>query len=116
MYDILMKAAAQTLLVIGADLKYLVGGLSLDGKQWISCKSGFFLPVRVLSRLFRRLYLKMLSDPFKHDTLLFFGDFKSIENESQFTQWLNAFSNIKWVVYANRPFSGQRNKPTEQSP
>lgn len=134
MYDILMKAAAQTILIIGADTKHLGarlgvtfvlhtwgsamthhphvhgivpgGGLSLDGKQWISCKSGFFLPVRVLSRLFRRLYLKMLSDAFKLDTLLFFGDFKSIENESQFTQWLNAFNNIEWVVYAKRPFSG----------
>ena len=48
----------------------------------------------------------MLSDAFKLDTLLFFKDFKSIENGSQFTQWLNAFSNIEWVVYAKRPFAG----------
>ena len=113
---------AQTLLTIGADTKYLGarlgvtfvlhtwgsamthhthvhgivpgGGLSLDGEQWISCKSGFFLPVRVLSRLFRRLYLEMLREAFEHHRLLFFGEFNPLEEEAPFTVWLNSFRQI----------------------
>ena len=134
MYDLLFKAAAQTLLTIGADTKQLGarlgvtfvlhtwgsamthhphvhgivpgGGLSLDGEQWVSCKSGFFLPVRVLSRLFRRLYLELLHDAFEHQHLSFFGEFQSIEDEVAFTVWLNSFRKIEWVVYAKRPFAG----------
>ena len=134
MYNLLFKAAAQTLLTIGADTKHLGarlgvtfvlhtwgsamthhphvhgivpgGGLSLDGEQWLSFKSGFFLPVRVLSRLFRRLYLEMLRDAFEQHKLLFFGEFKSIEEEAPFTVWLNSFRQIEWVVYAKRPFAG----------
>jgi hypothetical protein len=134
MYAFLLKAAAQTLLRIGADKKHLGarlgvtfvlhtwgsamthhphvhgivpgGGLSLDGEKWVSCKSGFFLPVRVLSRLFRRLYLEMLHEAFEHHQLVFFGDSLLIENDKSFTQWLNAQKKIDWVVYAKRPFSG----------
>jgi hypothetical protein len=136
MYGLLLKAAAQTLLTIGADTRHLGarlgvtfvlhtwgsamthhphvhgiipgGGLSLDGEKWVSCKSGFFLPVRVLSRLFRRLYLEGLRDAFKHNNLLFFGDCLAIEDESSFTLWLNTQKRIDWVVYAKRPFSGPK--------
>ncbi|KGK01039.1 hypothetical protein ND16A_3241 [Thalassotalea sp. ND16A] len=97
--DLLMKAAAHTLLTIGADEKHLGarlgvtfvlhtwgsamthhphvhgivpgGGLSIDGEQWVPCKSGFFLPVRVLSRLFRRLYLEKLDEIYQQGRLMF---------------------------------------------
>ncbi len=134
MYGLLLKVAAQTLLTIGADTKHLGarlgvtfvlhtwgsamthhphvhgiipgGGLSLDGKKWVSCKSGFFLPVRVLSRLFRRLYLEGLRETFEHNQLLFFGDCLPIEDEKPFTVWLNNQRKVDWVVYAKRPFAG----------
>jgi len=134
MYGALLKVAAQTLLTIGADTKHLGarlgvtfvlhtwgsamthhphvhgiipgGGLSLDGEQWISCKSGFFLPVRVLSRLFRRLYLETLRDAFEHNQLQFFGECLPLKEEKTFLVWLNSQRKIDWVVYAKRPFSG----------
>lgn len=134
MYGILMKTAAQTLLTIAADKKHLGaqvgvtfvlhtwgsamthhphvhgivpgGGLSLDGKQWLSCKKGFFLPVRVLSRLFRRLYLEKLREAYEHHQLMFFGECRSIEDAEPFTQWLNRYQKMEWVVYAKRPFAG----------
>ncbi|NQY86204.1 MAG: transposase [Colwellia sp.] len=129
-----MKTAAQTLLTIAADTKYLGaqvgvtfvlhtwgsamthhphvrgivpgGGLSLYGKQWVSCKSGFFLPVRVLSRLFRRLYLSPLEETYQHGKLQFFGKSQVLEDEHQFSAWLNKHRKIEWVVYAKRPFAG----------
>lgn len=82
------------------------GGSSLDGEKWVSCKSGFFLPGRVLSRLFRRLYLEGVRDAFEHNNLLFFGDCLPIEEEVPFLAWLNNQRKIDWVVYAKRPFSG----------
>ena len=134
MYGALLKVAAQTLLTIGADTKHLGarlgvtfvlhtwgsamthhphvhgiipgGGLSLDGEQWISCKSGFFLPVRVLSRLFRRLYLETLREAFEHNQLQFFGECLPLKEEKTFLVWLNSQRKIDWVVYAKRPFSG----------
>ena len=134
MYALLLKAAAKTLLTIGADTKHLGarlgvtfvlhtwgsamthhphvhgivpgGGLSLDGENWVSCKAGFFLPVRVLSRLFRRLYLEMLREAFEHNELLFFGKCLPIEEEIPFLAWLNNQRNVEWVVYAKRPFAG----------
>lgn len=134
MYGLLLKAAAQTLLTIGADTRHLGarlgvtfvlhtwgsamthhphvhgiipgGGLSLDGEHWVSCKSGFFLPVRVLSRLFRRLYLEMLHEAFAHNKLLFFGESLPLEDEVSFLRWLTPLRKTDWVVYAKRPFSG----------
>lgn len=116
MYGLLLKTAAQTLLTIGADEKRLGaklgatfvlhtwgsamthhphvhgivpgGGLSLDGEKWVSSKSGFFLPVRVLSRLFRRLYLEKLAQAYQQNQLIFFGESKSLEKEVSFTKWL----------------------------
>jgi hypothetical protein len=134
MYGLLLKAAAKTLLTIGGDPKHLGarlgvtfvlhtwgsamihhphvhgiipgGGLSLDGEKWVSCKSGFFLPVRVLSRLFRRLYLEGLREAYEQNKLLFFGECLSIEEERHFLAWLNNQRKIDWVVYAKRPFAG----------
>ena len=136
MYGILMKTAAQTLLTIAADKKHLGaqvgvtfvlhtwgsamthhphvhgivpgGGLSLDGEKWVACKSGFFLPVRVLSRLFRRLYLERLREAYEHHQLMFFGGCRSIEDAEPFTQWLNRHKKMEWVVYAKRPFAGPK--------
>ncbi|ALO35416.1 transposase [Colwellia sp. MT41] len=134
MYGALLKAAAQTLLTIGADTKHLGarlgvtfvlhtwgsamthhphvhgiipgGGLSPDGEKWVSCKAGFFLPVRVLSRLFRRLYLEGLREAYEQNKLLFFGDCLPIMEGKAFLAWLNNQRKIDWVVYAKRPFSG----------
>jgi hypothetical protein len=134
MYGLLLKAAAKTLLTIGADSKHLGarlgvtfvlhtwgsamthhphvhgivpgGGLSLDGEKWVSCKAGFFLPVRVLSRLFRRLYLEGLREAYEQNKLLFFGECLPIEEEKTFFAWLNKQRKVDWVVYAKRPFAG----------
>ena len=134
MYGLLLKAAAKTLLTIGADTKHLGarlgvtfvlhtwgsamihhphvhgiipgGGLSLDGEKWVSCKAGFFLPVRVLSRLFRRLYLEGLREAYEQNKLLFFGDCLPIKDEKTFLAWLNKQRKVDWVVYAKRPFAG----------
>ncbi len=112
-YDILFKAASQTLLTIAADPKHLGarigvtavlhswgsamthhphvhcivpgGGLSADGQSWVSCRPRFFLPVRVLSRLFRRLFLDRLADAHLEDRLGFFGDLAGLADRSAFT-------------------------------
>ena len=133
MYGLLLKAAAKALLTIGADTKHLGarlgvtfvlhtwgsamihhphvhgiipgGGLSLDGEKWVSCKAGFFLPVRVLSRLFRRLYLEGLREAYEQNKLLFFGECLPIEDEKTFLAWLNKQRKVDWVVYAKRPFA-----------
>ena len=136
MYGLLLKTAAQTLLTIGADEKRLGaklgvtfvlhtwssamthhphvhgivpgGGLSLDGGKWVSSKSGFFLPVRVLSRLFRRLYLEKLAEAYQQNQLIFFGESKSLEDEVSFLRWLTPLRKKEWVVYAKRPFAGPK--------
>lgn len=133
-YGILFKAAAQTLLRIAADPKHLGarigitlvlhtwgsamihhphvhgivpgGGLSADGEHWIACRPGFFLPVRVLSRLFRRLFLEQLSDAYHAGTLQFFGEHQALAEASTFTDWLKPLRKTEWVVYAKRPFAG----------
>jgi hypothetical protein len=133
-YDLLFKASVETLITIAADPKHLGarigatsvlhtwgsamthhphmhmivpgGGLSLDGKSWISCRPGFFLPVRVLSRLFRRLFLEKLVTA--HDTghLKFFGDHARLAKRDAFTTYLAPVRKAEWVVYAKRPFGG----------
>ena len=133
-YGILLKAAAETLLTIAADPKHLGarigvtfvlhtwgsamthhphvhgivpgGGLSRDGERWIACKSGFFLPVRVLSRLFRRLFIEKLRDAYQADRLQFFGNQKELEEKKNFSDWTKSLRQIEWVVYAKRPFAG----------
>ncbi len=134
LYKILLQAAAQTLTTIAADPKHLGarigvtfvlhtwgsamthhphvhgivpgGGLSIDGQRWVACKSGFFLPVRVLSRLFRRLFIEKLIQAYHDDELQFFGEHKQLEQERHFTDWIKPLRKIEWVVYAKRPFAG----------
>ena len=133
-YGILFKAAAQTLRMIAADPKHLGarigvtlvlhtwgsamthhphvhgiapgGGLSVDGEHWIACRPGFFLPVRVLSRLFRRLFLEQLGDAYYAGKLQFYGKHQALEEAKTFIDWINPLRKIEWVVYAKRPFAG----------
>jgi hypothetical protein len=133
-YALLFQAAAETLLTIAADPKRLGarlgitavlhtwgsalthhphihcivpgGGLSLDGQRWVACKSGFFLPVRVLSRLFRRLLLEKLSAAHLAGRLQFFGSHQNLADTQAFADHLAPLRTIDWVVYAKRPFAG----------
>jgi hypothetical protein len=133
-YAILFKAAAETLLTIAADPRHLGarigltavlhtwgsalthhphvhcivpgGGISLDGTRWISCRPGFFLPVRVLSRLFRRLVLEQLAGAREAGGLRFFGAHASLAEHHAFAAYLAPLRTIEWVVYAKRPFAG----------
>jgi len=133
-YTILFKAAAETLSTIAADRRYLGaeigfvavlhtwgqnlqhhphvhclvpgGGLALDETRWVSCRSGFFLPVRVLSRLFRRLFLDKLGAAFADRRLAFFGTLAGLAHPPVFTRCLAALRRIEWVVYAKQPFAG----------
>jgi hypothetical protein len=133
-YDILFKAAAETLITIAADPKHLGarvgltavlhswgsalthhphvhmivpgGGISLDRQRWVSCRPGFFLPVRVLSRLFRRLVLETLTAAYDAGRLKFFGDHARLAQREAFAAHLAPFRKAEWVVYAKRPFGG----------
>ena len=133
-YGLLFKAAAETLRTIAADPKHLGahigatlvlhtwgsamthhphvhgivpgGGLSLDGERWVACRPGFFLPVRVLSKLFRRLFLEKLCEAHRTGKLQFFGEHQSLAEQKDFTDWLKPMRQIDWVVYAKRPFAG----------
>src|SRR6056297_1615839 len=82
------------------------GGLSPDGTRWVACRPGFFLHVRVLSRLFRRLFLEGLMDLHRAGQLAFFGDLAELANADTFTAWLAPFRKSEWVVYAKPPFGG----------
>jgi len=131
-YDLLFKASAETLITIAADPKHLGarvgitsvlhtwgsalthhphvhmivpgGGISLDGQRWISCRPDFFLPVRVLSRLFRRLFLEKLTAA--HQQLQFFGHHAPLASARAFAAYLAPLRNTEWVVYSKRPFGG----------
>ncbi len=133
-YNLLFQAAAQTLQIIAKDPKHLGakigatlvlhtwgsamthhphvhgvvtgGGLSIDGEQWVACKPGFFLPVRVLSRLYRRLFLEKLTQAYQLNQLQFFAQQQAIKEEKPFKDWIKSLSQIEWVVYAKRPFAG----------
>ena len=133
-YDLLFKASAQTLITIAADPKHLGarvgitsvlhtwgsamtphphvhmivpgGGISLNGNSWISCRPGFFLPVRVLSRLFRRLFLEKLIAVHKAGHLKFFGGHVALADTKAFAAYLAPLRRAEWVVYAKRPFGG----------
>jgi hypothetical protein len=133
-YGILFKAAAETLITIAADPKHLGarigltavlhswgsalthhphvhiivpgGGISLDGQRWISCRPGFFLPVRVLSRLFRRLFLEQLAAAHDDGRLRFFGDHAHLSQRDAFTAYLAPLRKAEWIVYSKRPFGG----------
>ncbi len=133
-YDILFKAASQTLLTIAADPKHLGarlgltavlhtwgsalthhphvhcivpgGGLSPDGQRWVSCRPRFFLPVRVLSRLFRRLFLDQLAAAHAERRLTFFGALAGLADRAAFCARRAPLRRAEWVVYAKRPFAG----------
>ena len=133
-YDILFKAASETLLTIAADPKHLGarigltavlhtwgsalthhphvhcivpgGGFSLDGERWMSCRPRFFLPVRVLSRLFRRLFLDRLAAAHAEGRLVFFSGLAGLADHAVFTAHLAPLRRAEWVVYAKRPFAG----------
>jgi hypothetical protein len=82
------------------------GGISLDGERWISCRPGFFLPVRVLSRLFRRLFLEELVAAHDAGRLQFFGDHAPLVERQAFAAYLASLRKTEWVVYSKRPFGG----------
>ena len=82
------------------------GGISPDGGSWISCRSGFFPPVRVLSRLFRRLVLEKLTAAHVAGRLKFFGDHLHLADAKAFSRYLRPLRKAEWVVYAKRPFAG----------
>jgi len=82
------------------------GGLSHDGTRWIACRPGFFLSVRVLSRLFRRRFLEELEQLHRAGTLRFFGELSSLADAAAFRRWLAPMRRCEWVVYAKRPFAG----------
>jgi hypothetical protein len=82
------------------------GGISLDGTRWISCRSDFFLPVRVLSRLFRRLFLTYLEKAFDSGKLRFVGSLKALQDPREFRSYLAPLKQTEWVVYAKPPFAG----------
>jgi hypothetical protein len=82
------------------------GGISPDGQRWVSCRNGFFLPVRVLSRLFRRLFLEKLSAAYLAGQLRFFGDQAALADPKAFKDHLAPLRKAEWVVYAKRPFGG----------
>lgn len=133
-YGLLFKASAQTLLTIAADPKHLGarigltsvlhtwgsamthhphvhvivpgGGLSADGARWIGCRPGFFLPVKVLSRLYRRLFLEKLARLHQAGKLRFFGDLSELADPDTFQAHLAPLRKTNWVVYAKPPFGG----------
>jgi hypothetical protein len=133
-YGLLFDLAAETLRTIAADPKHLGarigvtlvlhtwgsalthhphvhgivpgGGLALDAERWVPCRPGFFLPVRVLSRLFRRRFLEELSAAHGRGQLHFFGEHADLADPATFADWLAPLRQCEWVVYAKRPFAG----------
>jgi hypothetical protein len=133
-YDLLLRTAAETLLTIAADPKHLGarlgatavlhswgsamthhphvhmivpgGGISLDGTRWVRCKPGFLLPVRVLSRLFRRLFLTALADAHAAGRLRLFGEIAGLCCREAFAAHLALWRRKNWFVYAKPPFAG----------
>ena len=133
-YGILFRATAETLSTIAADPQHLGaeigffavlhtwgqnllfhphlhcvvpgGGISPDGTRWLPCRPRFFLPVRVLSRLFRRLFLTYLQEAFDAGQLQFFSSLEVLHDPENFARYLNPIRKQKWVVYAKPPFAG----------
>ena len=82
------------------------GGIAPDGKSWVACRPGFFLPVRVLSRLMRRRFAEELLRLHQTGRLRFFGALAALADAAKFRQWLAPMRQCEWVVYAKRPFAG----------
>ena len=132
-YSILFRSAAETLLTIARDPRHLGaeigffgilhtwgqnllhhphihfvipgGGIGPD-LEWVSCPPGFFLPVKVLSRLFRRLFLEALRKAFTDNKLQFFGEIEALKDDPAFQNCLAPLEESEWVVYARKPFGG----------
>jgi hypothetical protein len=135
-YDLLFKASAETMLTIAADPKHLGariaitsvlhtwgsamthhphvhmivpgGGLSADGQRWIAARPNFFLPVLVLSKLFRRLMLKKLVAAHRAGKLVFFGEHAHLAGDKVFATFLAPLRRTRWFVYSKRPFAGPK--------
>jgi hypothetical protein len=135
-YDLLLKVSAEALITIAADPQRLGarigilsvlhtwgsalthhphvhmivpgGGISPDGKSWVACRPGFFLPVRVLSRLFRRRFLEELVAAHAAGKLQLFGQHAPLSERKAFTAYLAPLRNSQWVVYSKRPFGGPK--------
>jgi predicted Zn-ribbon and HTH transcriptional regulator len=134
LYDLLFQAASQTLLTLAADRRRLGaelgvtallhtwgqnllfhphlhcvvtgGGLSLDGHRWIPCRRGYFLPVKVLGRLFRGKFLAGIKKLHQAGQLLLGGSLASLAPPQAFRRWLDALYRQDWVVYAKPPWGG----------
>jgi hypothetical protein len=134
MYGLLFRATAESLQSIAADPQHLGaqigffcilhswgqtlthhphlhcvvpgGGISLGGSRWVACRPGFFLPVRVLSRRFRNLYLRYLQEIYAAGKLRFYGALQSLSDPMSFAQYLAPLHSTEWVVYAKPPFGG----------
>ena len=94
------------MIVPGGGLSLACPGQRSGGERWVSCRPGFFLPVRVLSRLFRRLFLEQLAAAHEAGRLHFFGDHAPLADPRAFAAFLAPLRKIEWVVYAKRPFAG----------
>ena len=133
-YDLLFKASAETMLTIAADPEHLGarigitsvlhtwgsamthhphvhmivpgGGLSADSQRWIACRPKFFLPWRVLSKLFRRLMLEKLLAAHAAGRLQFFSQHVGLAEPTTFADFLAPLGKIRWYVYGKRPFAG----------
>ncbi len=133
-YGLLFQASSEAVITIAADPKHLGarvgltavlhswgsamihhphvhmivpgGGISLDAARWVHCRSGFLLPVRVLSRLFRRLMLSRLADAHKAGKLAFFGKLAHLGDPKAFAAFLAPLRTKNWFVYAKPPFAG----------
>ena len=143
-YDLLFDVAAEVLQTIAADPKHLglgarigatlvlhtwgsalthhphvhgivpSGGLAADGKIWVACRPGFFLPVRVLSRLMRRRFLEELVLLHQVGRLKFFGEHAALTDARAFKDWLTPLRQCEWVVCAKRPESSARDSGSNQ--
>ena len=133
-YDLLFRASAETVMTIAANPRRMGaqvgmtsvlhtwgsalthhphvhgivpgGGVSPDGERWVACRRGFFLPVRVLSRLFRRRFVEELEKLHRTGQLQFFGEHEGLTDAGAFGRWLAPLRSCEWVVYAKRPFAG----------
>ena len=133
-YDLLFRATADTLQSIAADPQHLGarigffcilhswgqalnfhphlhcvvpgGGISRDGSHWVSCRSGFFLPVKVLSHRFRKLFLRYLGQAYAAGKFQFYGDLQELSDPNRFARYLAPLHDLEWVVYAKPPFGG----------
>jgi hypothetical protein len=135
-YDILFKAVAETLLTLGDDPKRLGarlgftavlhtwgsalvhhphihcivpgGGLDRQGQRWVASRPGYLLPVKVLSKLFKRLFLEKLTAAHRAGKLEYFGHIEELADNQALSRYLQPLTQLKWVVYAKRPFAGPK--------